>query len=409
MQQAELKGQQLAICWLDLDGFKPINDQHGHAAGDSLLQTVAARIETVLGRGDLSARLGGDEFVLVLMLDRPPGEGIPVLDRLLLLLAEPVLWEGQELRVTASAGVTLFPAGPDGESEADLLLRQADQAKYQAKRLGRHRYAFFQPEPPVPLRELEAMARLRHAIEQGQFELHYQPLIALGGEAVVGVEALIRWRHPEQGLLLPDRFLPLFPRGAVAIQLGDWVLSTALAQFQRWREQGVILPISINISHSHLADPGFLDRLRTLLSAIPDRPPAALCFEIIETEAFDNLQALQPVFEALAGLDIELALDDFGTGHSTLTTLRDLPATRLKIDKTFVQGLPSRHQDQCIVRGIIGLARAFGLEIVAEGVENAEMIEPLRQLGVERAQGFHFARPMPADQLIGWMAACGRN
>jgi diguanylate cyclase (GGDEF)-like protein/PAS domain S-box-containing protein len=403
---ARSRGQSLAICYLDLDGFKPINDRHGHAAGDRLLKEVAARLQTTIGEGDVAARLGGDEFVLVLHLDSAPGAGIAVLDRLLALLPEPVLWEGHELRVTASVGVTLFLAEQGGDEEPDQLLRQADQAMYQAKRLGRNRYSFYRSDSSLGSQGSgEGVERLRHAIEQGEFELHYQPMIDLHSESVVGVEALIRWRHPDQGLLLPDRFLPFISRGGLAIELSEWVLSTGLAQFQRWREQGLLLPVSLNISHAHLEDPRFLDRLVHRLAAIPALPAGALCFEIVETEAFENLEALHSVFEALVRLGIELALDDFGTGHSTLTYLRDLPATRLKIDKTFVHGMPTRRKDRAIVRGIIALAEAFELQLVAEGVEDVQMIEALRSLGVERVQGFHFARPMPADQISSWILA----
>ena len=402
MARTQRDGTLLAVCYLDLDGFKPVNDRHGHQAGDRLLLQVAERLRNSLRGGDTVARLGGDEFVVLLCI-ASRDELHQGLGRLLRTLAEPYRLDvHQSASVSASVGVTLFPTDC---ADADTLLRHADQAMYQAKLAGRNRYQIFDPESlRQTQRQHEALERLRQALTAGEFQLHYQPKVNLRLGRVVGTEALIRWQHPERGLLLPAEFLTLVENVDFAATLGDWVLRTALAQTANWWRAGLRLTVSVNIAAPHLQQSGFITRLETLLSEHPDLPPHALELEILETTALEDIGQVYQLIRACHDLGATVAVDDFGTGYSSLTYLKRLPADVLKIDQSFVRGMLEDPDDLTIVQAVIGLGQAFHKSVIAEGVETVEHGVRLLEMGCELAQGFGIAAPMAASEFQAWVA-----
>ena len=404
MAQARRRGQQLALAYIDLDGFKAVNDTHGHHVGDQLLKTVAARMKNTLREGDTISRLGGDEFVAVL-IDLPDTESCLLLtQRLLTAVAQPVPLVGHELKVSASIGLSLFPQ-PD-DVDADQLLRQADLAMYQAKLAGKNRYHVFDTAHDRSLRgRYEDLARIRRGLRGGEFRMVYQPKVNMRTGAVVGAEALIRWAHPEQGELEPACFLPTVEGNPLAIELGDWVIERALAQIVAWKRDGLALPVSVNISAHHLQAPDFMLRLQSALARHPEVWPGSLELEVLETSALESITHVSRIVEACAAIGVSFALDDFGTGYSSLAYLKRLPAARLKIDQVFVRGMPEDAEDLAILQAILGLASAFRREVIAEGVETVEHGELLLQLGCDTGQGFGIARPMPAGQIPEWAAS----
>jgi diguanylate cyclase (GGDEF)-like protein len=404
MAQARRRGQQLALAYIDLDGFKAVNDTHGHHVGDQLLKTVAARMKNTLREGDTISRLGGDEFVAVL-IDLPDTESCLLLtQRLLAAVAQPVPLVGHELKVSASIGLSLFPQ-PD-DVDADQLLRQADLAMYQAKLAGKNRYHVFDTAHDRSLRgRYEDLARIRRGLRGGEFRMVYQPKVNMRTGAVVGAEALIRWAHPEQGELEPACFLPTVEGNPLAIELGDWVIERALAQIVAWKRDGLALPVSVNISAHHLQAPDFMLRLQSALARHPEVWPGSLELEVLETSALESITHVSRIVEACAAIGVSFALDDFGTGYSSLAYLKRLPAARLKIDQVFVRGMPEDAEDLAILQAILGLASAFRREVIAEGVETVEHGELLLQLGCDIGQGYGIARPMPAEQISEWAAS----
>ena len=401
LAQTRRQNSLLAVVYLDLDGFKPVNDQFGHEAGDRLLIDVAARLRADLRAGDTVARLGGDEFVLLFGELKDRAECEVALQRILQALAEPYSVADQSVTLSASIGVTLYPLDA---STPDTLLRHADQAMYQAKQTGRSRYHFFDPEGDrrVQARH-EALTRVEEALENGEMRLHYQPKVNMRHGQVLGAEALIRWQHPERGLLPPGEFLPLVEDTDLAAPLGGWVLQEALRQQAEWQARGLNLAVSVNISGRHLQQPGFVARLQELLARHPEVPPGSLELEILETTALDDMAQVSDVIGACRALGVAVALDDFGTGYSSLTYLKRLPASVLKIDQTFVRDMLEDPEDLAIVEGVIGLAQAFQRDVIAEGVETAEHGVLLLQLGCDLAQGYGIARPMPPEQLPTWI------
>ncbi len=393
----------MALVYLDLDGFKEVNDTHGHETGDELLIAISQALKDTLRAGDTLARLGGDEFVAVLTDLGSPGECEVVLERLLRAAASPVRIKGNPLQLSASLGVTLYPH--DG-SDADALLRHADQAMYQAKQAGKNRYHLFDPEQDRQAKtHWESLARLTQALEQGEFELHYQPKVHMRRGQVVGAEALIRWRHPERGLVAPGEFLPMIEGTDLIARIGDWVLDQALAQMSQWNQAGLELAVSVNIAAHHLQKEDFLARLRDKLAAHPLVAPAQLELEVLETAALEGIAHVSRVIEGCRALGVDFSLDDFGTGYSSLTYLKRLPAGVLKIDQSFVRDMLWDTEDLAIVEGVIGLAAAFRRSAIAEGVESAAHGALLLRLGCELGQGYGIARPMPAADLPPWIAA----
>jgi diguanylate cyclase (GGDEF)-like protein/PAS domain S-box-containing protein len=407
MAQTLLHGQRLAVAYLDLDGFKAINDQHGHAAGDLLLIAVASRMKQALREGDSLARIGGDEFVAVL-LDLPDGTAsAPMLTRLLAAAGQPELIGDAGgtlvLQVTASLGVTFYPQSD--EVDADQLLRQADQAMYQAKLAGKNRYQVFDTEQDRSIRgHHESLEHIRRALDANQFVLYYQPKVNMRTGAVIGAEALIRWQHPNKGLLPPAAFLPVIEEHPLAIDIGEWVIDTALSQLEAWHTVGLDIPVSVNICARQLQETHFVERLRGLLAAHPQVKPNFLELEVLETSALQDLAQVSQVITACREIGVMFALDDFGTGYSSLTYLKRLAVAQLKIDQSFVRDMLDDPDDLSILEGVLGLAIAFRRQVIAEGVETVEHGKMLLQLGCELAQGYGIARPMPADELPGWFA-----
>jgi diguanylate cyclase (GGDEF)-like protein/PAS domain S-box-containing protein len=404
MLQSQRHENQMALAYLDLDGFKAINDSHGHDAGDALLVALAQSMKHSLREGDTLARIGGDEFVAVLADLNQFDDHDPLLQRLLQAASSPVWVQGKSgpvaLQVSASIGVTLYP---QDNSDADLLMRHADQAMYVAKQSGKNRYRLFDVAHDAAIKvQIESLARIRSALDQQEFVLFYQPKANLLTGKVTGAEALIRWQHPERGLLSPANFLPVFEDHPMSVDLGEWVIATVLAQMQTWQAQGLYLPISVNIGARQLQQDGFAERLSLLLAAQPEVAPGQLQLEVLETSSLEDLAKAGVAMAACQKLGVSFALDDFGTGYSSLTYLRRLPAETLKIDQSFVRDMLDSPNDLAIVRGVIGLAHAFGREVIAEGVETAAHGELLASIGCALAQGYGIARPMPAAELPDW-------
>lgn len=398
-------GDLLAVCYLDLDGFKAVNDRLGHNAGDRLLVGVTESLRHVLRPADTLARLGGDEFVLLLSEVESPEECSLILERVLSSVSRPFDVDGQSVVVSASIGVSLYP---HDRVDADTLLRHADQAMYRAKELGKNRFHLFDPASDLKAQlHRQFVERLGVALVNHEFCLFYQPKVDLQDGRIVGLEALIRWQHPERGLLGPGEFLAYFYGSSLECPLGAWVFDTALAQAQVWQVQGVGVPISINISANHLLSANFLRDVRDALARHPGVAPASIELEILESTAIDDMASAITVLEECKRLGLMLALDDFGTGYSSLTYLCKLPVDMLKIDQSFVRDMLSDSEDLGIVEGVIRLAGAFKREVIAEGVETPEHGVALLGLGCRLAQGFCIAKPMPPDQFPTWSATWG--
>jgi diguanylate cyclase (GGDEF)-like protein/PAS domain S-box-containing protein len=404
MAQAPRRGNTLAVVYLDLDCFKSINDTHGHETGDQLLIAMAGRMKDVLRDGDTLARLGGDEFVAVLLDLDDVAVCLPMLSRLLAAAAHPVAVGDLVLQVSASLGVTFYPQAEG--IDADQLLRQADQAMYQAKQAGKNRYHLFDAEQDRNVRgHHESVEHIRQALSERQFVLYYQPKVNMRTGTVIGVEALIRWQHPERGLLPPAVFLPLIEDHPLAIDIGEWVINSALAQMALWHAAGLRIPVSVNVGARQLQEPGFALRLSGFLAAQPTLQPVDLELEVLETSALEDLTRVARVIDECNAIGVGFSLDDFGTGYSSLTYLKRLSVGQIKIDKSFVRDMRDDPDDLAILEGILGLANAFHLKAIAEGVESVEHGTMLLQLGCERAQGYGIARPMPAAEVAGWAAA----
>jgi diguanylate cyclase (GGDEF)-like protein/PAS domain S-box-containing protein len=392
----------LAVVFLDLDGFKAVNDAFGHDVGDALLVALAQRMKAALREGDTLSRFGGDEFVAVLVDLEHAVDCEPVLQRILQAASDPVAIGETSAQVSASMGVTLYPQ--DG-ADADQLMRHADQAMYLAKQAGKNRYHLFDVAQDSAVKiQREGVEQVRMALEQRQFVLHYQPKVNMQTGAVIGAEALIRWQHPQRGLLAPAAFLPTIEDHAISIEIGEWVIATALMQMNAWQDQGLALPVSVNIGARQLQQEGFAQRVAELIAVVPNRLHHGLELEILETSALEDISHVSDVMHACRAAGVSFALDDFGTGYSSLTYLKHLPAEMLKIDQSFVRDMLTDADDLAIVGGIIGLAKAFGRQVIAEGVESAQHGKMLLSMGCGLAQGYGIARPMPAEQMPDWVA-----
>jgi diguanylate cyclase (GGDEF)-like protein/PAS domain S-box-containing protein len=402
MVQEQRRDKHLAVAYLDLDGFKGINDAHGHETGDILLKILAERLKETLREGDTIARLGGDEFVAVLIDLNAHSESIPLLERILGKIVQPAHVDGKLLQVSASLGVTFYPQ-PD-PLDADQLLRQADQAMYQAKQAGKNCYHIFDAEQERSIRgRIENLERIRTGLAHREFTLHYQPKVNMRTGKVIGAEALVRWQHPESGLLQPAQFLPVIENTPLAIELDNWVIRTALTQLQAWHASGLPLVISINVCAINLQRTDFVERLQALLDEFDGLDWGQIELEVLETSALEDIAHVARVIEECRELGVHFSLDDFGTGYSSLAYLKRLPAETLKIDRSFVRDLLDEPEDFAILQGILGLANSFGRVAIAEGVETVAHGVMLLHLGCELAQGYGIARPMPAAQLPDWM------
>ena len=401
MAQAQRQRTLLAVCYLDLDGFKPINDRYGHEIGDRVLVSVAERLTALIRGSDTVARIGGDEFVLLLTGAEAPTDFHPVLERLLAEVAAPYHVDSRQLTVTASIGVAICPLD---DSDPDTILRHADQAMYYAKQTGRNRYQLFDSEYDRKLgRHREEIVRIRQALKEQEFRLYFQPKVNIRTGKVIGAEALIRWLHPERGLVPLGEFLPVIANTDVTESLDTWVINEVLRQMSAWSAQGFTLPISVNISPDNLQRAEFVDQLAASLAAHADVAPSLLELEVIESAAIDDLGHIRHVIEACHRLGVTFSLDDFGTGYSCLANLRRLPVDGLKIDQSFIRDMLDDSNDLAIVEGVIGLAQVFQSHVIAEGVETTEHAIMLMRLGCDIVQGFGIARPMPAEELPDWV------
>ncbi|HMG88218.1 MAG TPA: EAL domain-containing protein [Terracidiphilus sp.] len=404
MAQAERRGNTLAVVCLDLDNFKSINDRFGHTVGDELLTTVAHRMTACMRHDDTLARLGGDEFIAVLRDFDTPDQCLPVVRQLLEAASQTVLIGDTSLQLSASAGIACYPQVED--VEADQLLRQATQALYQSKISGKNRYHLYDSSLARSTRgHHEDLERIHAALARNEFLLHYQPKMNMATGAIVGAEALIRWQHPERGLLAPGAFLPIVEGHPVALEIGEWVIENVLLQMETWATCGLKIPVSVNISAQQLQQPDFPARLHELLAAHPSVDPSRLEIEVLESSALPDMALVSQVIHNCGKLGVSFALDDFGTGYSSLAFLKRLPVDVLKIDQTFVRDMLDDPEDLTIVEGMLGLATAFRRVAVAEGVETMEQGILLLRLGCQVAQGFGIARPMPATDLPGWVAS----
>jgi diguanylate cyclase (GGDEF)-like protein len=392
----------LAVVFLDLDGFKAVNDTHCHDVGDELLIALSVRMKEALREGDTLARIGGDEFVAILTdLDKVE-DCEPVLERLLLAASEPITVTNVIFHLSASIGITIYP---QDNANADQLVRHADQAMYVAKSSGKNCYHLFDiaQDDAVKMHQVNLEA-IRHALDHHQFVLHYQPKINMKTGIVIGVEALIRWQHPKRGLLNPGDFLPIIEHNPMNIELGEWVIDTALTQLSEWQKMGLnLLNISVNIAAVQLKQSSFTQTLSSLLAAHPDVNPHCLELEVLETSALDDIQHISNIMNDCIALGVNFALDDFGTGYSSLTYLRRLPASMIKIDQSFIQDMLVDVEDLAIVESVIALAKSFKRGVIAEGVESVEHCRTLLKLGCDLAQGNNIAKPMPASDIPAWV------
>jgi diguanylate cyclase (GGDEF)-like protein/PAS domain S-box-containing protein len=399
--QTSREQNMVAICYLDLDGFKPVNDNLGHEAGDQVLIEIARRLENTVRSGDTVARLGGDEFVVLLLGLEKGEECMATLERLLAAIARPITVKGKQITLGASIGVSIYPLD---DEVPDILLRHADQAMYMAKQSGKNRFNIYDAAMDQRTRNRhDLMQSIHYALELGQFELHYQPKINLRTKQLVGAEALIRWRHPERGLLMPAEFLRTIENTDLDIEIGDWVIAAALVRINDWQLAGMDIEVSINISAHHLESADFVEKLRGQLQRYPDLHSGRLQIEVLETVALNDLAVVREIIEACRMLGVGFALDDFGTGYSSLSYLSRLPVDVLKIDQSFVRDMLVDKGDKAIVQGIIALAQAFERQTVAEGIETGAQYHALLDMGCEVGQGFGIARPMPGNELSGWL------
>jgi diguanylate cyclase (GGDEF)-like protein/PAS domain S-box-containing protein len=393
-------GALLAVCLFDLDHFRQINDTGGHALGDEVLKQVASRLHDFAGNDHYVARLGGDEFVLLLR-DHGDKAGVErTLERLMLALTRGYQAGSRTVPLTASAGVALYQGS---DVSADNLLRHADQALYQAKVEGRRKVHFFDAVLDEQVRtHHNRRTEVRDALLAGRLCLYYQPKVDMRHGRVVGMEALLRWRHPQRGILGPAEFLPAVEHTDLIADIGEWVLREALQQLTAWGAQGQQWGVSVNIAARHFQRPDFVRRLRAILDEFPAVPPRLLELEILESSALHDVNHVRSIMQECQALGIRFALDDFGTGYSSMAYLKRLPADVLKVDQSFVRNMLVDRDDLHLVSAVIGLARAFNRGVIAEGVETAEHGALLIRLGCDLAQGYGIARPMPAGDVPAW-------
>ena len=404
MAHASRQGRVMAILCLDLDDFKAVNDRYGHNVGDQLLVAAAYRLKAVLRSGDTLARPGGDEFVAVLPDLASTQDALPVLAQLQTAARTPFEVDQHVVRLSASAGVAFYPQPAD--VDADQLLRQASQAMYHAKLEGKGHYHFYDPRQDLSVRgRHEDLDRIRTALNSGELELYFQPRVNMRTGEVISAEALIRWQHPEAGLLLPAQFLPVLEETPLAIEVGEWVIDSALRQMEAGNGAGLDLAVSVNVSAQQLQHPGFEAQLGRLLATHPGVPARRLELELLENGALTELAEVVALIEACGRMGVAFSLDDFGTGYSSLSYLRRLPFEVLKIDRTFVRDMLDDPEDLTLLEGMLGLASAFRRQAVAEGVESVEHGVMLLRLGCEQGQGYGIARPMPAGEMVAWVRA----
>jgi len=397
------KGELLAVCLMDLDGFKAVNDTLGHGAGDQLLKEVGRRLQDVVFDGDTVARLGGDEFALLLASQGDFSDCECLLKQILVAVARPVSVEGEEVCISASLGVTLCPSDL---AEPEQLMRHADQAMYRAKLAGKNCYEVFNQTHESKVRANQLLLRkIEQAMERQQFLLHFQPKVDCRQGKVLGFEALLRWDHPILGLRSPAEFLPLIEGDDLITRLGEWVVVQAMNQLAELHASGHALSISINVAAHQLLHGRFIERLSELLGDFPPGLARYLEIEILESAALQDVGLVSSLIEEHRPAGVAFALDDFGTGFSSLAHLKHLPVDALKIDQSFVHDMLSDPGDLSIVQAVIHLAQSFQRQVVAEGVESIEQLLTLLALGCDVVQGYVIARPMSGHALLPWLEA----
>ncbi len=401
IDQARQRLESFAVMVVDLDRFKLINDSLGHGAGDELLLQVAGRIEHALGPDDVAARIGGDEFLLIVRRLSKREVAVQRAAALIELLDRPYLVHGVELHATPSIGISLYP---DDATAAAALISHADEAMYGAKQDGRNTFRFFTSGTPVFTPErLQFENDLRRALPAGQFQLHYQPLVSLGSERIVGLEALVRWAHPVNGLIPPDAFIPLAEETGLIVPLGEWVLREAVRQLHQWHARGFgALRVAVNLSATQFRQEDLVAAVGSVLEQY-GVPPGCLELELTESAVMSHPQRSAHVLTALQRMGVGIAIDDFGTGYSCLSQLKRLPIRKLKIDRSFICDLGYDADDEAIVQAIVSLARTLRLAVTAEGVESADQLDLLRRLGCGEYQGYYCSRPRPAAEIEPFM------
>lgn len=399
--KAKSQPSTVAVGVLDLDGFKQINDRYGHEIGDRLLVAVADRMKHSMRIEDTVARLGGDEFVLILGV-RDPKVLESALQRLLAALSAVYIIDGIGINISASIGVTLYP---NDNENADTLLRHADQAMYKAKQSGRNCFYLFDvSKDKTDKSAFDTVIRVRQALHDGELCLHYQPKISLSSGAVIGFEALLRWQHPRDGLILPQYFIPLIEQSDLIVEIGEWVIDQALSQIEQWADLGHSWSVSVNIAALHLKKENFVKSLKFLLDSHPNVLPQMLDIEITESVVIEHLSHVTQCLIACQDLGVTFSLDDFGTGYSSLSYLKQLPTQSIKIDKSFIRDILIDKDSLGLTKAIIGLAKSFNREVIAEGVETVEHEVLLMNLGCDVAQGYGIAKPMPVEKVLSWVA-----
>ena len=393
---------QLAICYIDLDKFKPINDKYGHETGDLVLIEVAKRITDCIREEDTVSRQGGDEFALLISNVESQTHCEKTLERIHHVLSQPFLIDSISHDISASSGYTIYP---NDTGDIDTLLRHADQAMYKAKQLGRNQYHLFDAKKDQQAKQKQhQLSEIKQALSNNELQLYYQPKVNMATGKVIGAEALIRWLHPKKGLQQPLSFLPLVEATSLEIQIGDWVIEHAFQQLECWQQASLELQLSINIASHHLLSEGFLAKFKQHLIAHPSIDPRYIQLEILETSALGDLQLINNIINTCQNeLGVSIALDDFGTGYSSLTHLRHLSAATIKIDQGFVQNMLDDPNDCIIIDGVIGLADSFHRNVIAEGVETVEHGLVLLIMGCEQAQGFAIAKPLPEEKFLQWL------
>jgi len=401
IRTAEREKRRFALMFMDLDGFKAVNDVYGHHVGDLLLIDVAQRIGARVRQQDTVARVGGDEFVVLAYVDDPEDAG-SLADALLEVVREPFMAGGHELRVSTSIGIAIYPG--DGGNQHDLLTN-ADAAMYHAKGLGRNAYSFFEPSMNADVhQQLQLVQDLRRAVERNELVLHYQPKFNAPNGPIMGVEALVRWQHPQRGLVPADEFIPLAEKTGLIVPLGAWVLDEACRQMAQWHREGrTAWTVAVNLSALQFGHAALIDTVRDTL-ARHALDPRSLTLEITESTAMRDVDASLQILQQLDAMGVRISIDDFGTGYSSLLYLKRLPASELKIDRGFVRDLAHDTEDAAIVSAIVALGQTLNLRIVAEGVETAEQQAFLTRLGCHSLQGYLLGRPMTAESLSAAMA-----
>jgi len=398
LTRTERRGEQLAVLFLDLDRFKVVNDSLGHGVGDQLLIGVSQRLSACLRPEDTIARLGGDEFAILLEDVKDDKGPTSVADRLTGELQQPFKVEGREVVITVSIGIAMSTAR---RMTPEDILRDADLAMYHAKGKGKARYEIFDKSMNAPAQErMDLELDLRNAVTRGEFTLHYQPVVELPTGRITEVEALVRWKHPQRGLLFPADFVGLSEETGLIVPLGRWVLHEACRQTRQWQlaSPAALLAIAVNISARQLQQPGLVEEIGAVLRETR-LDPASLRLEITETVVMHDAPTTLAKLEALKALGVQLAIDDFGTGYSSLGYLKRFPVDTLKIDRSFVKGIGGNVEDSAIVRAVITVAKSLNLSVTAEGIETAEQLEHLRSLGCDHGQGYFFAKPMTSDRV----------